>query len=133
MCPLKSSQVRDREQRLPIVGGTIVQGLRDAGSSFTQPLDVIGRPPGRLPPQRLESLGVPSPQLRDALAWLPPPHTDNDAAVHQRRSELADGSHGLRRPGGEPHRLVGLAVAADDVSRIAGMAAVEDATKLLIA
>ena len=96
--PAVPRQVGDRKQRFPIILCAIVERRRGVRLHPTQPFDVVVAPPGRLPPQRPEFLGIGLAELDHFLVGPLALQIEDDASILKRNGELADGGEGLRCP-----------------------------------
>ena len=63
--PVAAGQVGNRQQRPPVVGGAVVQGIRDARVRVGQLVEVVGRPARRLPAQDRELVAIAPAQPRN--------------------------------------------------------------------
>src|ERR1700730_13195166 len=97
-----SGQIRNGQQRAPVVGGAIVQNLRHGGIGLDQLVEVVRRPSRRLAAQAPELLSIAPPQALDIGVPRFALERDGYGAVLERICKLADRSNRLRRPSREP-------------------------------
>ena len=92
--PGTSSCVRDRKQRPPAIGRTVVKLLGHFWIRVPQFVCVVDRPPQRLTPKRLEvAVNLIHTEAFDGLGREPSPHPNLNAAVRESATQVANQSH----------------------------------------
>src|SRR5687767_14084934 len=103
--PHPARRIGNRQQRPPVVGGTIMKAVGYGGVGLPQPLQMVMRPSqqSRLPFLELRLHDVLAEPLRPGPLYLPT-HPNDDRPILQRARQTTDQPEYLRTPCVEARR-----------------------------